>query len=317
MNQFSHIVFVNDAKEYNHYAVRQATDLARINQAQLTFIWCFSSLKKLSKNQPKQNILIEEMLEFKRAELEQNLKQYTGVINIEIKVLLGNPTIDIIREVIDSKVDLLIKSVEKSGFKHILFDSLDLKLLRQCPCPVWLIKMAEKDADKKILVAIDCDIENPENAPLNVKLLEMAAYFAIDRSAELHVVHVWNFENEKFLRSVSVDYKTEDIDSLIQAARKNRHNWLKETVAACWANLEQSSRRSLMTKLHLLDGYATFKIPELAENIGAELLVMGTLGRTGIQGFLIGNTAENILFNVDCSVLALKPDGFVSPIKPT
>lgn len=315
MNQFSHIVFVNEGHEYNHYAVRQAIDLTRINQAQLTFIWCFSSLKKLGKNQPKQNILIEDMLEYKRAELEQDLKQNTDAINFEVSVLLGNPCIDIIREVIKSKVDLVIKSVEKSGLKNILFDSLDLKLLRQCPCPVWLIKMAEEGADKKILVAIDCDLENPENESLNSKLLDMAAVFAIEKSAELHVVHVWNFENDKILRSVSINYKTEDIDSLIQAGRKNRYKWLYETVAAFKANLEHPCRKILMTKLHLLDGYATFKIPELAENIDAELLVMGTLGRTGIQGLLIGNTAENILFNVDCSVLALKPDGFVSPIK--
>jgi nucleotide-binding universal stress UspA family protein len=31
---------------------------------------------------------------------------------------------------------------------------------------------------------------------------------------------------------------------------------------------------------------------------------------------LIGNTAEEILRRVDCSVLALKPDGFQSSLKP-
>ena len=41
---------------------------------------------------------------------------------------------------------------------------------------------------------------------------------------------------------------------------------------------------------------------------------MGTVARTGIPGLLIGNTAETILQRVDCSVLAVKPDGFVSPV---
>jgi nucleotide-binding universal stress UspA family protein len=38
------------------------------------------------------------------------------------------------------------------------------------------------------------------------------------------------------------------------------------------------------------------------------------VGRTGIPGFLIGNTAEQVLSEVTCSVLALKPRGFVSPV---
>lgn len=49
------------------------------------------------------------------------------------------------------------------------------------------------------------------------------------------------------------------------------------------------------------------------ENI--DILVMGTLARTGIAGFVIGNTAENIVQSIECSLVALKPEGFVSPIK--
>ncbi|WP_432648854.1 universal stress protein [Methylomarinum roseum] len=41
---------------------------------------------------------------------------------------------------------------------------------------------------------------------------------------------------------------------------------------------------------------------------------MGTLGQTGISGFLIGNTAEAILDQLQCSVLAIKPPGFRSPV---
>jgi hypothetical protein len=42
---------------------------------------------------------------------------------------------------------------------------------------------------------------------------------------------------------------------------------------------------------------------------------MGTVCRTGAAGFLIGNTAETILADVTCSILALKPEGFISPIE--
>ena len=56
-------------------------------------------------------------------------------------------------------------------------------------------------------------------------------------------------------------------------------------------------------------------IPELAAEKEVELIVMGTVSRTGVAGFLIGNTAEKILGQVDCSVLTVKPDGFITPVR--
>ena len=55
-------------------------------------------------------------------------------------------------------------------------------------------------------------------------------------------------------------------------------------------------------------------IPELAREIKADLIVMGTVARTGISGFFMGNTAETILNRLDCSVLAVKPQGFETPV---
>jgi nucleotide-binding universal stress UspA family protein len=65
---------------------------------------------------------------------------------------------------------------------------------------------------------------------------------------------------------------------------------------------------------HLREGNPRDVIPSAAEKMNADLVVMGTISRTGILGFLIGNTAEVILNNLDCSVLTSKPAGFVSPI---
>ena len=45
-----------------------------------------------------------------------------------------------------------------------------------------------------------------------------------------------------------------------------------------------------------------------------QLLVMGTVGRSGIKGFFVGNTADCVLSDVPCSVLAVKSREFVCPI---
>jgi len=52
----------------------------------------------------------------------------------------------------------------------------------------------------------------------------------------------------------------------------------------------------------------------MAQQHHLDLIVMGTVAMTGMPGFIIGNTAEAILQQVYCSVLAIKPEGFHSPV---
>ena len=66
--------------------------------------------------------------------------------------------------------------------------------------------------------------------------------------------------------------------------------------------------------VHLLKGEAASVIRELSGQLGADLIVMGTVARSGIPGFIIGNTAEDVMQNIDASILAVKPEGFVSPV---
>ena len=65
---------------------------------------------------------------------------------------------------------------------------------------------------------------------------------------------------------------------------------------------------------HLLKGWPRTVIPDFVNKAKADLVVMGTVGRTGVPEFIMGNTAETILNHINCSVLAIKPEGFKTPI---
>ena len=71
---------------------------------------------------------------------------------------------------------------------------------------------------------------------------------------------------------------------------------------------------STADNVHLVKGRPARIISEYARKQGADLIVMGTLGRTGIPGLMIGNTAEDVLRQSQTAVLAVKPAGFVSPV---
>jgi universal stress protein E len=42
------------------------------------------------------------------------------------------------------------------------------------------------------------------------------------------------------------------------------------------------------------------------------MVVIGTIGRTGLSAAIIGNTAEHVIDRLDCDVLALKPDSSIA-----
>jgi universal stress protein E len=65
---------------------------------------------------------------------------------------------------------------------------------------------------------------------------------------------------------------------------------------------------------HVEEGLPETVIEQTALSIDAELVILGTVGRTGISAALIGNTAEHVIDQLNCDVLALKPDGYVSPL---
>ena len=64
-------------------------------------------------------------------------------------------------------------------------------------------------------------------------------------------------------------------------------------------------------------GTAWQELTRTAQRLGADLVVIGTLGRTGLSRLMLGNTAEKVLETCDSSILTVKPDGFVSPVDPT
>jgi nucleotide-binding universal stress UspA family protein len=67
--------------------------------------------------------------------------------------------------------------------------------------------------------------------------------------------------------------------------------------------------------VQLVKGEAAASINRVAEQKNSDIIVMGTLGRVGIPGLFIGNTAEEIIQTTKCSVLAVKPTGFISPVE--
>ena len=66
-----------------------------------------------------------------------------------------------------------------------------------------------------------------------------------------------------------------------------------------------------------VEGMPEDVIPNVANELDAELVILGTTGRVGLSAIFIGNTAEHTIDKLNCDLLAIKPDGYICPLTPT
>lgn len=328
MRRFKNILCVIEHGEASKPALDRAVSLANNNQASLTVIDVIPRLPSgigMSYGSPIYDELQAAMMREHEVQMESLIEPYRGRLKIQQhKVLLGISFLEIIREVLRNQHDLVIKCPESPSWLDRFFSGDDMHLLRKCPCPVWFVKSQVPKTYQRILAAIDVDdgyvpSELETRHQLNVQILELAASLAISETAELHIVHVWESVNEMASDlPFSLDMTRERLVDNIEQERLHQGRLLDEFIRnhKSISNGARDALDYLQPITYLLKGAAGKEIPALVQRLDANCIVMGTVARTGISGFIMGNTAETILEQIDCSVLAIKPQGFVTPVMP-
>ena len=164
---------------------------------------------------------------------------------------------------------------------------------------------------------MDAGYPNPERTirhKLNNKVLELAISLSLSDFAELHVAHSWEGVSDSAMRGAFLQRPAAEVIAHDVQVRKLHDSGLDDLLSDVAKSRNEDALWYLSPKRHLLKGQAQKEIPRLARSLKADLVVMGTVARTGIAGLFIGNTAEAILEQIECSVLAVKPDGFVTPV---
>lgn len=307
MKNFKSILLVFEGKTGERSVLEKAVIQAKRHKAKLTVV-AVSEMKPSFKEI--QALITKDSL----TRLGDFIKPVKNKgVRIRAKVLHGPPFLEVIREVLKNNHDLvMITGDGGGGLKRIFLGSTAMHLMRKCPCPVWAMKPQKRMKIYRILAAVDpvspdqadADVRNA----LNVKILNLASALARSEGSRLDVLHAWTLYGESIIRS-RTRIPEDEIDMLIRKTRDDHSQWMDRL-------LKQVPGSDLKMHVHLVKGDPGYLIPRFAKQKRIDLIVMGTVGRTGVAGFLIGNTAEKVLHQVDCSVLAVKPDGYISPIKP-
>lgn len=207
------------------------------------------------------------------------------------------PWLALTRRAVNGEADLVVVGTRvRPAVGAVPLGTNTRKLLRQCPCPVWVVHPWHEMLRRAVLVATDL-------TPVGQRAMGLAAQLANEWKADLHVVHALELASQRKL-----EHGIEEKRRFSKLASRKEAE-AREHVAQGLPPTKNEAR------VHIGSGPATEVILEQIEQVDPDIVVMGTVSRSGLAGFMIGNTAERLLDRIDCSLLTVKPQDFRSPIE--
>lgn len=168
-------------------------------------------------------------------------------------------------------VDGVVKSSRKhSAAQRRLKRTSDWTLIRECSCPVLLVKGDGSNRAHTILAALDTRGDQESYRTLNQKILDMCREFFDQTDTVVHYISAYKELSER-----------PDRGSLIRA---------------CEVPGEQ---------VHIVMDEAHDAIVKTAAEVGAGMVVMGTSARSGLSAMLNSNAAEKVLDEIECDLLVM------------
>ncbi len=291
MKRFQKILVALDTRLDDHPIVEEAASIARHNGASLTLVDVAPELSWTARLTVEDHAHVHELI---IKEKQQKLASLTDALNrqglqAEAKVFHGQTSVEIIREVLRAGHDLVLRVAKgNDSLRPGVFGNTGVRLLRQCPCAVWLVTADAKPKLNHVMACVDTSSGSEIDNDLNASVYQFASSISRHHHSKLSVVHAWPLWNDQLI---------------CDEVKQRLENFLRQ----------QSAVRDENT--HLLKGQPVSAVPDFANRSGVDLVVMGTVARSGLAGFVMGNTSEQILDQLECSVLALKPHGFVCPVR--
>ena len=307
MERFKNILFASCGGQEDLAAIDRANQLAMSNQARITLVRVIDELPAAAGYlilKKRLATLHEAARTLAQNDLDELASHIDPTLKVETRVLVGKPFIEMIRVVLSHSHDLIIKP-KQAVVKEPALDSTDLHLLRKCPCPVWIIKPSQRKPFGKILIAVDPDPADPQRLSLHTELIKLGTSLAKSEQGKVEVVHIWDLQGATTLRGPRFNLSEEEIVVMTNEMQAIRQKQLAELLAPYAASRIKTS---------LVQGDPGPTLVSLIEKRKPDIVVMGTVARTGLPGLLIGNTAEFVLARISCSILAIKPQGFNTPV---
>ncbi|WKZ11652.1 MAG: universal stress protein [Gammaproteobacteria bacterium] len=297
------LVAVRDPAGHRQLAVRTAARLAAASRARITLFHAFSVPHPAPEPLPADpQAIIAAVGKAKRAQLEKLARPLRAKgLKVSCEVTWDfPPAAAIVRRVLSDAPDLVVaESHRHNRLARWFLASTDWDLIRECPCPVWFVKSEGAGSRSLVLAAVDPTHARAKPSGLDERLLRSAASVRAQLGGRLAMIHV-----EDALQALAPIVLPELPPALVATATAAR--------TAARARIDRLGARHAVAAGDRIvrAGMPARVIAACVRQLGASLLVMGAVSRSGLDQVFIGHTAEAVIDEVDCDLLIVKPRGF-------
>lgn len=303
MNTITSIVVGIDFTPGSAAALREALRISRWNRAGVRAVHVIDTLVATELEEA-MSAFQENVREGLIADVKQAWTAFSATIEgastVPIDVRIDNRIRGILADARDAKADLLVLGAYGTREPEVGLGTVATSCVRHAMSKVLLVRDTQSGPFKTVVACVDF-------SPTSLLALDQAARVATQDGAALHVLHVFDAP----WHQLHYRAPTPEADPHFQ---KQYRDGLERRLHAFADELGREIE-------YLKPTFALFDwqghrsgIVEYANSVGADLIVLGTRGRTNLRDVLLGSTAEKALRDSKCSVLAVKPEGFSHPL---
>jgi universal stress protein E len=306
MKKLNKILAIVDPTVLDQPAVGRAAWLARNTGAELELLVCYYN-EYLSGDRlfdsPSLEKARDEVIENHEKHLETLAEplRADGIV-VKTSAVWDHPLYEgIVRHAYESGTDIVVKDTHHhSAVTRALLTNTDWNLIRTCPTPLWLVKPQDLAESPVFVAAIDPMHQHDKPAALDDEILHVSkdvaenAFHAYDPRIAVATATANAY--------IPVSLPFDEIEQQMHEDHEKRFNEITEF------------HKVPKDNAHLVAGLTHEELPLIAEQLKADVVVMGAVARNRWKRLFIGATAERTLEDLPCDLLIIKPDWFQTPV---
>lgn len=298
MKRFHHIIAAVDFTPSCRVALKEAIHRASVDNARVTVVHVMDEflLREVTRalSTTKEKVL---------QDWQERLRKFVDDSDIgggsyEAEVRVGNPILALTDACKEHKADLLVVGAKGSRNEPHRIGVVASKCIRSVPVDVLVVRQEAPGPFQKVLASVDFS----ENS---AKAVQCALHIAQQDKSTVDCLHVF-----QSAMAMAIDYggfspvvpNAVDADG-VERWKGELHGFLEPlTRKVEGIPFTETVVERVNVREAILDRILETK---------ADLVVLGTRGKSNLRTLLIGTTAERIVQHVPCSILAVKPDEIV------
>ncbi len=239
-------------------------------------------------------------------ELAEPLRK-TGVV-VKTSAVWDHPLHEgIVRHAVATGADVVVKDTHHhSALSRALLTNTDWNLIRTCPTPLWLVKPRAMADVPTFVAAIDPMNQHDKPAALDDEILQISKLISDKVGGDVHAFHSYDPRIAVATATANAYIPVSlPFDEIEQQMHEDHQKRFREITSFHGLDDEKS---------HLVAGLTHEELPIIADELKADVVVMGAVSRNRWKRLFIGATAERTLEHLPCDLLIIKPDWFQTPV---